>query len=310
MAEDKNLFKLVELQERESEKLEVEPYSYWKSVIKEFKKKPSAIVAVVLLALLVLFSIFVPLLSPYDPYATTVTDRSTLNLLPSFKHWFGTDAAGRDYFTYIWYGARKSLTIAAIAAVINIFNGVLIGVIWGYFRKIDILMLEFYNFIVNIPGMLLYMLLLYVLGSLGTSPEFNLVFTLTITGWVHLARFIRNQIIIYNNREYNIASRTLGTPASRVITHNLLPYVLPVIVTQISFEVPALVGAEVSLSYFGLGLRTDQISLGRIIAVARNNFVAFPHIMIFPALVTGALTILFYLIGLSLSDALDPKTHR
>lgn len=310
MAENKNLFKLVELQEKESEKLEIEPYSYWKSVIKEFKRKPSAIISLVLLILLVVLSIAVPLFSPYDPYATSVTDRSTLLLRPSFEHWFGTDDAGRDYFTYVWYGARKSLSIAAVAAVINVFNGILIGTIWGYFRKLDILLLEIYNFIVNIPAMLLYMLILYVLGSLKTSPEFNLIFTLTITGWVGLARFIRNQIIIYNNREYNIASRTLGTPASRIITHNLLPYILPVIITVVAFEVPALVGMEVSLSYFGLGLRSDQISLGKILTIARNRMVTHPHVMIFPALITGALTVLFYLIGLSLSDALDPKTHR
>ncbi|MDF2700631.1 MAG: ABC-type transporter, integral rane subunit [Haloplasmataceae bacterium] len=302
-----DLFVAAELRNSESEHLAVEPYSYWASVFKEFKKKPSAIVSVVLLVIIILLSIFVPMFSKYD-----IVEPNTLlrNIRPNFKYLFGTDRNGYDLFTVVWTGARTSLSIAFIVSIINSIIGIIMGTIWGYFKKLDLVMLEIYNFVTNIPSMLYYMILVYVLDSLEISSVLSLIIAMTLTGWIGLARLIRNQILIITNREYNVASRTLGTPPSRVIIFNLLPYILTVIITSISLTIPSVIGTEVSLAYFGLGLSMETLSLGRILRDAYNSWMADPHILIFPALVVGLITIIFYLIGLALADALDPKTHR
>ncbi len=302
-----SLFERVELSSSESERLAVEPYSYWKSVGKLFIKNKVAIVALSILLLMVLGAIFIPLFFPFD----TLYDLSNRNLSPSSTYWFGTDNVGADLFRKIWAATQKSLSIAIIVAVINAINGIVIGTVWGYFRKLDPIMIEIYNFVTNIPSLLMYMLILLVLGTTAnTSGEFNLIFAMTVTGWVGLARFIRNQIIIIGDREYNLASRTLGSSPFVIIKHNLLPFILPVIITSISMAIPSVISTEVGLSYFGLGLDVETVSLGKVLTAGYANWTNYPHVLFFPALILALITVSFYLIGLVLSDALDPRTHR
>lgn len=302
-----DLFKRVQLQQEESERLAVEPYSYWKSVWRQFKKKPSALISVGVMILVILLSILVPILSKHNVHQVNY-DYFTQK--PSSQFWFGTDQSGKDMWTVIWTGARTSLSIAFIVSLINSIVGVIIGTIWGYFRKLDLILLEVYNFVMNIPSVLYYLILMVVFENLGISDFTSLILAMTLTGWITLARFIRDQVLIISNREYNVASRTLATPARRIIIYNLLPYVLTVIITQISLQIPAVIGTETSLSYFGIGLDPTAISLGRTLSIGTSTFTTYPHLLIFPAVIVAIITISFYLIGLGLADALDPKTHR
>lgn len=302
-----SLFERVELNSSESEKLAVEPYSYWKSVGKIFIKNKVAIVALSILSLMILCAILIPIICPFD----TLYDLSNRLVSPNSTYWFGTDNVGADLFRKIWAATQKSLSIAIIVAVINAVNGIIIGTVWGYFRKLDPIMIEIYNFVTNIPSLLLYMLILLVLGTAAnTSGEFNLIFAMTITGWVGLARFIRNQIIIIGDREYNLASKTLGSSPFTIIKHNLLPFILPVIITSISMAIPSVISMEVGLSYFGLGLDVETVSLGKVLTAGYSSWIENPHVLFFPALILGLITVSFYLMGLVLSDALDPRTHR
>jgi len=200
--------------------------------------------------------------------------------------------------------------LALVISLINATVGIIVGACWGYFRKIDPFMIELRNFIGNIPALLLYMLLLSILTQMDAPQWFSYIFTLTVVGWLGMATFIRNQIIIINDREYNLASKSMGTSGKRIITHNLLPFVLPVIITQISLSIPAAISLETSLSFFGLGFRTDDVAIGPILTLGYNQFTTYPWTLLFPALILGLIIISFYLIGLALSDALDPKTHR
>ena len=314
-----DLFEIVELKDRASEHLDIEPYSYWKAVAKEFFKKKIAIFALVSLVIVALLSIFVPLLSTHDPRLVIIEPSAQFikptifNIfnpeLPNsefFTHIFGTNKTGADIWTRVWYGARISMFIAIIVATLNMINGVIIGTMWGYFKKLDRIMIEVHNFIANVPALLYQMLLLYVLRS--SVP--TLIFIFTITGWLGTARSIRNLIIIYSNREYNIASRTLGTPAGRIIIHNLLPYILTVIITNFALSIPAVISAEVGLTYLGLGLPPGSISLGSVLKEGYPYFVSQPFVLFLPALVAGSITVIFYQIGLALADAMDPKNHR
>lgn len=302
-----NLFNRVELKPFESERLSIEPYSYWQSVGREFFKKTTVKVSFVILLLLVIFAIFVPMLTPLN---FTKLDLDNRFVAPNFKFFFGTDSTGRDLFGRVFYGLRTSLIIALSAAVVNTFLGVIVGSIWGYFRQLDIIMIEVYNFVTNIPMLLQMFVLVFVLRGIGVPSIPSVIIGMTMTGWVGLARFLRNRIIVFNNREYNIASRTLGSGPKRIIMFNMLPQILTVVITTTSLAIPGYIGTEVTLAYFGVGLRPTDTSLGIIIKSSYAYWVEHPHVLFAPVAIVVLFTVTSYLIGLALSDAVDPKTHR
>jgi len=140
--------------------------------------------------------------------------------------------------------------------------------------------------------------------------EYRLIIALCMFGWIGVALFIRNFTLIINDREYNVASKTLGTSAWRIMFKNLLPFLLGVIITQLSLTIPGMISSEVSLSYFGFGLPSGAISIGAVLNLGRLYFVDYPWELMFPALFLAIVIFVFYLIGLALSDSLDPKKHR
>ena len=304
-----HLFVRVKLDETESEHIAAEPYSYWKAVFRAFIKKPSALIGIITLGILVLCTIFIPLFAPESAYEMSLL---TKHAEPSLEHLFGCDSAGRDLFFMCWTGLRKSLILALISSLVNVVIGTLVGLAWGYFRQIDRILIELYNLISNIPSLLLYMLLAKILSAnFPLLPvEVRLIISLTITGWIGVALFVRNQTLIITNREYNVASITLGTPSWRIMIKNLLPYLLAVIITQLSLMIPGMISSECSLSFFGVGLPSNAISIGAILDLGRKYFKAYPWELLAPAGFLAAIIFAFYLIGLALSDALDPKKHR
>ena len=312
------LFERVEIDEFESEHLAAEPYSYWKSVFRVFIKKPSAIIGLVTLLLLVIAIIIIPAIAPEEYLKPHVNpdDLENLgiykNMPPSWEHLFGTDVIGRDLFYTCFIGARKSLILALISSFVVIIVGTIFGLIWGYFRKLDPIFIEIYNLISNIPSLLLYLLLSLVIQKsfTGVTPEARLVISLSLFGWIGVSLTVRNLVLIISNRDYNIASKTLGTPPSRIMSRNLLPYIMAVIITNLSLTIPGMISSEVSMSYFGLGLPENALSIGAILNLGISMFDQYPWQLLAPGLMLAIIIFVFFLIGTSLSDALDPKTHR
>ena len=303
------LFRRVPLNERESEHLAAEPYSYWKSVFRIFIKKPSAIISIISLVLLVAAMIIIPCFAYKGAFESNIYEA---NLAPSAKHLFGTDLVGKDLFFCCFKGLQKSMVLAIISSVINVVVGTLVGLAWGYFRKLDPILIEIYNLFSNIPSLLLYMLLAFVFAHAfpDMSVEARLVIALCLTGWIGVALFVRNQTLIITNREYNIASITLGTPAWRIMLRNLLPYLLAVIITEFSLMLPGMISSEVAMSFFGVGLPNTDISIGVLLDTGRRYFTTRPWQLLAPASLLAFIIFTFYLMGLALSDALDPKKHR
>lgn len=304
-----DLFYLVKLDESIAERITSEPYSYWKSVMRTFIRKPAAITAIVSLILLVLGIIIIPMFTPagYLDFNLDIKD-----MPPNAEHLWGTDLVGRDLFFITWKGAGKSIGLALISSGIIVTVGTVFGLIWGYFRKLDPIFIEFYNLVSNIPALLLYMLLSYVfMQAFPQVPvEVRLIVSLTLTGWIGLARFVRNQVLIINNREYNVASKTLGTPPSRMMFKNLLPFILAVVVTNASLIIPGMISSEVSMSFFGVGLPSNAISIGALLDLGRQKFTVYPFQLFAPAGLLAFIIFTFFLLGLALTDALDPKKHR
>lgn len=240
---------------------------------------------------------------------TAVTIRETqLRMLPStHAFWFGTNNIGQDLWARVWSGTRTSLMIGFIVAFVEALIGILIGVLWGYVRQLDRLLTEVYNVLDNIPNTIILILISYIMKpSLQT-----LIFAMCLTGWLGMARFIRNQIVIIRDRDYNLASRCLGTPTWRIIMKNLLPYLVSVITLRIALAIPGAIGSEVFITYIGLGLPVDTPSLGNLINEGRKLITSatLRYQLIFPAIVLSIVTISFYIIGNAFADAADPKNH-
>ena len=183
--------------------------------------------------------------------------------------------------------------------------GITIGCVWGYVRQLDRFFTELYNIINNVP-MIIYMTLIALL--VGQSFTIMCV-SLIAFGWLVMARNVRNLVLMYRDREFNLASRTLGTPIYRVLIKNILPQLISVIILRLALSIPGTIGMESMLSYLGLGLDINTPSLGILLRNARSYFLDYPYLLIFPAVIVSVITITFYLIGNAFSDASDPRNH-
>ena len=299
-------FTFVALDDFASERINSPKYSYWKSVFRKFFSSKVAIFFLVLTLVTLFLSYILPLISGYDPTVQEyINDISHRHLPPSFQYWFGTNNVGDSFFDEVWAGARTSLSLAIIATFITNVIGVIVGAFWGYSRKMDVIMIEVYNIIANVPFTLVVIILSYVLG-----PGFwQLVFCLCITSWLGMAYSIRIQVMMIRDREYNLASRCLGTPTAKIIQHNVLPFMIPIIVTSISRDVPSFISYEVFLSYLGIGLTATDVSLGRLISANASDMVSTPYLFWIPVAVAAVISISLYIVGQTLADASDPKTH-
>lgn len=301
-----DMFEFVQYDESKSEKIATPEYSYWGSVFRKFFSSKVAIIMLVILALVLLMSFIQPMFSGYDNLAQENINNYKLKFLrPSLKYPFGTDDVGRNVFNMVWAGARTSLAISFSVTIITMTLGIIVGMIWGFNKSLDFYLIDIYNVISNIPYTLIVMLLSYVLGA--GVPQ--LIFSLSLTAWIGIAYFIRVQVMIIRDREYNMASKVLGTSTWKIITHNILPYLISVIVTSASTRLPGYVSTEVFLGFIGLGLSETTASLGRTIQQHSKFMQSAGYLFFIPVAVLAVITVSFYLVGQTLADASDPRNH-
>ena len=299
-------FKFVTLDELASEHISAPQYSYWRSVFRKFFSSKVTIVIMVVAVTVVGFAMIYPLFSNYSPIvAPNINKLEMWFNSPSSKFWFGTDDKGNSLFDAVWAGLRVSIMIAAISTVITTVVGVIVGAFWGYSKKVDRVMMEVYNIVANVPFQLLIIIIMYVIGR----GFWQLIFALSITSWLGTAYFIRVQVMIIRDREHNLASRCLGTPMTRMINRNILPYLISVIVTLVSRDVPAFISFEVFLSYLGIGLNMSTPSIGRMISSYNSYMINYPYLFWLPVATLAIVTISLYVVGQAFADASDPKTH-
>ena len=261
----------------------------------------------VILVAIVLMSFLYPMFSSYDfNDVSKINDFSARYNWPNAEYWFGTDANGQSLFDGVWFGARNSIIISLVATVINMTLGVIVGAIWGISKTVDVIMMEVYNVVANVPYMLIIIVLTYALGA----GFWNLILAFCLTGWISTAYSIRVQIMRYRDLEYNMASRTLGTPTFKLVVRNILPQLVSVIVTSVSQMLPAYISSEAFLSYFGLGLPTTVPSLGRLISKYSQNVTTNAYLFWIPLAALVLVSLSLFIVGQNLSDASDPRTHR
>ncbi|MDG4524483.1 ABC transporter permease [Streptococcus suis] len=304
---DKSKFQFVKRDDFAAEVIDTPAYSYWNSVFRQFLKKKSTIVMLIILVAIVLMSFIYPIFANYDfNDVSKINDFSARYNWPNAEYWFGTDANGQSLFDGVWYGARNSILIALIATVINLVVGVILGGIWGVSKTFDKIMMEIYNVISNIPSLMIFIVMSYALGA----GFWNLILAFCLTGWIGVAFSIRIQIMRYRDLEYNLASRTLGTPTFKLVVKNLLPQLVSVIVTQASQSLPSYISMEAFLSYFGIGLPVTTPSLGRLLSKYAQNVTTKPYLFWIPLTALILVSLSLFIVGQNLSDASDPRTHR
>lgn len=324
---EEEAFKIVEFDEKEVERSGYSNYSYWRSTFRAFARKPVAMFFIILMVIILVFTFIQPYLpDQVDSYQVNndpATGMPLKNVQPGERleikanneiseHTFlmGTNSIGQDLWSRIWSGTRTSLEIGVLVAVIESIVGILVGVLWGYVRKLDFFFTELYNIMDNIPTTIVLILVAYI-PMPGVSPVLKIVISLTIQSWIGMARFVRNQIIIIRDREYNLASRCLGTNTFRIITKNLLPYLVSVIMLRMALSIPGAIGSEVFITYIGLGLPAETASLGNLIIEGRKQMMSpsLLYQLLYPTIILSMITISFYVVGNAFSDAADPKNH-
>lgn len=305
---DPSMFEFQRADDSASEHIAAPKYSYWGSVFRRFFSNKIAILMLIVAVTVVLFAFIQPMISGYDHMKTpNINNKSMHYIRPfkSFKYIFGTDDKGNSLFDALWSGAKNSLFIAIAATFITESIGIIVGMFWGFSKKMDVVMIEIYNVLSNIPTMLIAMILVYALGA-GFG---QLIFALSVTSWISTAYFIRVQVMIIRDREYNLASQCLGTPTYKIILNNILPYLISIIITSVSRDVPAFISYEVALSFMGVGLGQQHASLGRMVQSYAPYMTSAPYLFWIPVITTAVISVSLYIVGQALADASDPRTH-
>ena len=306
-----DLFEFAEYDESASKRAGYSNYSYWRSTWKVFLKNKIAVFLMIVMAALLIFTFLQPYLpnqkSPTEINIDSATKMQLRNQEPNSEFLFGTNSIGQDLWSRIWSGSRTSLMIGIIVGVWEAVVGITVGALWGYVRWLDRPITEIYNVINNIPKTIILVLFTYIMRPGLTT----MIIAMGLTSWIEMARFVRNLTVIIRDREYNLASKCLGTPSKRIITKNLLPYLVSVIMLRFALSIPETIGYEVFLTYIGLGLPVSIPSLGNLINEGRALMMvpSLRYQLIFPSIIISIITISFYVMGNVFSDAADPRNH-
>ena len=300
---EKQLFEFAEYHAQDAEKIGYSNYSYWKSVWQNFLKNKAAVIMACVFILLFIFTFVASAIGRYDIYMAPDPQGKSY-IPPNGEYWFGTNAIGQDYWAQVWYATRASILLAVLVSVGQITLGVIIGLVWGYVRKLDRFFTELYNLIDNIPTIIYMTLIALMVGKNMLTMGIAMVGF----GWLATARNVRNLVFMYRDREYNLASRCLGTKLHRILFRNIFPYLVSVIILRLALAIPGTIAYETTLTYLGL-MDIMVPSLGNLLAAARAIFPRAAYTLWFPATIVSVITITFYLVGNAFSDACDPRNH-
>ena len=295
---------------------------YWKGVAVHFFRNKFAVTGLILVSLIILFAVFAPIASNYAyDQIVSVTDTngkeiiakslepqfgdgSAQNFFADRTFIFGTDDMGRDLWTRTWHGARVSLIIAFVAIFIDMLIGTSYGLISGYFGGfVDHVLQRFIEIAGSIPTLVIISILaIFMEKGIGL-----VIASLLITEWIPMSKIARAECLKLKEREYVLASRTLGAGSFHIIFKQILPNTIGPIITQVMFSIPVAIFTEAFLSFVGVGIVLPQCSIGSLIEAGFNNITILPYQILPPICVLAILMLGFNLIGDGLREALAPK---
>lgn len=278
--------------------------TYWQDVWRRLKKNRGAMIGMWVIVALTLVAVFGPYFSPYSYSDQTL---ELHNNAPSWAHPFGTDNLGRDLLVRVMYGARISLAIGIVAALITMTIGVIYGVISGFAGgKVDNVMMRIVDVLYGIPTVL-FVILLMVVFKPGLK---NIFIALGALYWVNMARIVRGQVLSLKEQEYVLAARTIGANKTRIMFRHLIPNTMAPIIVTATFMVPTAIFTEAFLSYIGLGVSAPMASWGVLASEGNIAIRSYPWQIFFPGLAICITILAFNFFGDGLRDALDPRMRR
>ena len=293
------------------------PRSQWRDVWAQFRRHKGAMAALVLLIALASFVLIGPLVWRIDPNfiePNTAKMFKLRNLGPSWDHPLGTDQLGRDMLARMMFGGRISLAVGSVAMLVALFIGTTIGVLAGYFRRLDGWLMRLTDLFLALPllPLLLVMMFLFretVAGIMGPrlGTFMLIVVAIGITSWMQAARVVRGEVLALKEREFVLAARSVGTPARRIITRHILTNVLSPVLVAATLGIAAAIITESVLSFLGLGFPPDFPTWGRLLYDGIDAIRSYPERVVWPGLAISLTVLSVNYIGDGLRDALDPR---
>ena len=283
----------------------------WLDVWNEFKNHKGALAGAIIFALIVILVLLGPFVWPYEANGINIRIR---NQGPSLAHPLGTDQLGRDTLARIMAGGRTSITVGLTAMLLSLFLGTLIGVVAGYFKKLDSALMRFTDLFLSLPllPLLLVMMLLFR-EPLSTSfgPEKGMfiliVVSIGITSWMPTARIVRGDVLAIKEREFILAARSIGGTDTKIIFRHILPNVMSPIMVSATLGIANAIITESALSFLGLGFPPDFPTWGRLLNDAVDYLQQFPERVFWPGLAISLTVLSINYLGDGLRDALDPR---
>lgn len=299
---------------------------------RRLRKNKAAVVSMVLLLVIILLAFLAPVISPYNPNVQNIphanlppripgislnglnghtqlrgewVDRYALARVPeNLNYIFGTDEFGRDLLSRTLYGTRISLTIAFIAAVLDLTIGVFYGMTSAMKGgRVDNIMQRVLEILTGIPSLVLVVLMLLVF-----SPGIiSIIFALTISSWIPMARIVRAQTLRIRNLEYVQAAKALGVSQINIALSHVLPNIASMVVVRAMFSIPSAIFFETFLSFIGVGMKIPNASIGTLLNSGYKVFRIHPYQMWIPAIILCVIMLAFNLFADGLRDAFDPK---
>ena len=285
--------------------------SQWADVWDQYKTHKGAVVGMGFFAFICLLVALGPYLWTLEPNFIDIRAR---NQGPSLAHPMGTDQLGRDTFAQVLAGGRVSLLVGVVAMLLALGLGTFVGVLAGYFKKIDGPLMRFTDLFLALPllPLLLVMIMLFrdVLRAL-IGPETGIflliVFAIGITSWMNTARIVRGDVLALKEREFVLAAKSIGTPPQRMILRHILPNVLSPIMVSATLGIANAIITESALSFLGLGFPSDFPTWGRLLFDSTNFMTLNPERVIWPGLAISLTVLSVNYMGDGLRDALDPR---
>ncbi|HDF4848373.1 TPA: ABC transporter permease [Staphylococcus aureus] len=313
--------------------LNVKNKNFWQDGWSQLRKNKLAVIGMIGLIMIILFALFAPAVSQHNSTEQNVTDRNLPSKIPLLEkvdylpfngkdvngkdtykevgskdyYLFGTDQLGRDLWSRTWEGARISLFIGVVAAILDIFIGVLFGAISGFYGgKLDTIMQRIIEIIASIPNLIIVILFVLIF-----EPSiWTIILAISVTGWISMSRVVRGEFLKIKNLEFVQASKTLGVSNLRLIFKHILPNTLGAIIVTSMFTVPSAIFFEAFLSFIGIGVPAPQTSLGSLVNDGKSMLLIYPHELFIPATILSLLILFFYLFSDGLRDAFDPKMRK
>lgn len=263
-----------------------------------------AMTGALIVVLLLLVSLFAPLLAPYNP--TEIHAWQVLSP-PSWSHWFGTDELGRDVFSRVLFGARISLKVGFVAIGIAVLLGSAVGLVAGFYGGwVDTLLMRFVDIMLCFPA---FFLILAIITFLEPSIWYIMA-VIGLTGWMGVARLVRAEVLAIREMDYILAARCIGCSDVRIILRHILPNAMSPVLVAATLGVAGAILTESALSFLGIGVQPPTPSWGNILTSGKDYIEFAWWLSLFPGVAILVTVLAYNLLGEGIRDALDPRTNE